>query len=422
MAFTTEAKNSCKEVFHGFYKQRRALVLILLSLILWEGWEGLRVFTHPWGDLKGATYTDHFSHMNAARVFPRIGIETWRRPLDQMFRSLTPAELAATPKDIQAGGSSSGGIFHVPGWPAGKPLVISWSNNPRNYPPGDMLLVAPIAILYHYADLSFTTANRLLLMLLLIYVHMALFFFFKFLPEFIPDNASLARIQVITAAVVYIEVIHWTLEGFYDAAALAPLVLCGWYIRQRKGLPAIAAFCLAAFLHFRVFFFAPLAVYALVIILRDRQWRRWRVRQWVVLAAAGMLGAVSLGVFWILWPSLRSLPITNPIDLSNELAWLARILLPIFLILAWLAARSLLRLQAWLDFAIFIWMAIMMFFLHETYPWHTILAVMPWLCFPPFVMEPSSAMRIQTIRLLVFAGAIGLVFRCEPFAIWRLWQ
>jgi hypothetical protein len=422
MDYRGKPTKSCNGAFYRRFKRRRIFIFILASLILWEAWEGLRVFPHPWGDLKGATYTDHFSHMNAARVFPRIGIEVWRRPIGRLFRSLTPVELAVMPKDIQAGGSDSGGVYHVPGWPAEKPLIISWSNNPRNYPPGDMLLVAPVAILYHYTDLSFTNANRLLLMLFLVYAHLALFFFFKFLPELIPANHKLTRVQALAAAVVYVEVIHWTLEGFYDAAALAPLILCGWYIRQRKGMPALAVFCLAAFLHFRAFFFAPLAVYALVIILRDHQWRSWHVREWFGLAAAGMLGAVSLGVFGILWPALRSLPITNPIDLSNELAWLARILLPAFLILAWLAARFLWRLEAWLDFAIFIWMAIMMLSLHETYPWHTILAVMPWLCSPPFVIEPSTAVRVQKIRLLVFAGAIGLVFRCEPFAIWSLWK
>jgi hypothetical protein len=404
-----------------FIGSRRIFVFLVISLILWEGWEGLRVFSHPWGDLKGATYTDHFSHMNAARVFPRIGIEIWRRPIDRLFRPLTPAELASMPKDIRAGGSFSGGIFYVPGWPAGKPLVASWSNNPRNYPPGDMLLVAPIAILYHFTDLSFTTANRLLLMLFLIYAHVALFFFFKFLPEFVPDNSSLARIRVITASVVYLEVIHWTLEGFYDAAALAPLILCGWYIRQRKGLPAIAIFCLAAFIHFRAFFFAPLPVYALVLILRERQWRSWSVRQWIISATAGALGSVSLFVFFILWPSLRHLPLDNPINLLNYSAWLTWILLPIFLILACFVAHQLLRLQAWLDLSVFVWMAIMMLTIHEAYPWHTILAVMPWLCSLPSMIESSRVVRIQWIRLLVFAGSIGLVFSYEPFAIWHLW-
>jgi hypothetical protein len=422
MEFTSEPAKSGKKVFHSLFKTHRALALILISLCLWEGWEGLHVFSHPWGDLKGTTYTDHFSHMNAARVFPRVGIEIWRRSVDRLFRSLTPAELASMPKDIQAGGSFSGGVFHVPGWPMGKPLVTSWSNIPRNYPPGDMLLVAPIAILYHYTDLSFTTANRLLLMLFLVYAHVALFLFFKLLPDFVPDNSSLVSVQAITAAVVYMEVIHWTLEGFYDAAALAPLVLCGWYIRQRKGLPAIAAFCLAAFIHFRAFFLAPLPVYALILIIRERQWRSWSVRQWFILAMAGALGSVSIGVFYILWPSLRRLPIDNPINLLNNPAWLTWILLPIFLSFACLVARQLLRLQAWLDFAVFVWMAIMMLSLHEAYPWHTILALMPWLCSPPSVIEPSGAVRIQWIRLLVFAGSIGLVFSYEPFAIWHLWQ
>ena len=52
---------------------------------------------------------------------------------------------------------------------------------------------------------------------------------------------------------VWFPVVHWTLEGFYDVAMIAPLLLCWRYLGQRRGLAAGVAFCAAAFLHFRAY-------------------------------------------------------------------------------------------------------------------------------------------------------------------------
>src|SRR5262245_37550598 len=101
---------------------RRALLLILLSYLVWGTWEGLHTFVNPWGDLNGE-FTDHFSHMNCARLFPRVGIDLWRRPLNQMLRPLTVEEIRRLPFDTQAGASFSGGFYAVPGWPVDKPMM-----------------------------------------------------------------------------------------------------------------------------------------------------------------------------------------------------------------------------------------------------------------------------------------------------------
>jgi len=49
------------------------------------------------------------------------------------------------------------------------------------YPPGDMLLVAPIAALYHYTNLSFGGACHLLIGWFIVLAHSALFYFFLML-------------------------------------------------------------------------------------------------------------------------------------------------------------------------------------------------------------------------------------------------
>ncbi len=400
--------------------RKRALVLTLISLFIWETWEGFRIFPHPWGDLKCGTYTDHFSHMNAARIFPAVGFDIWRCPIASMLAEVTPEKLKLMPQDIQKGGSSTGGVFAVPDWPEGKPLVTSWSNKPRIYPPGDMLMVAPVAVLYHYTGISFETANRLLLMLFLIYAHIALFLFFKMMLIPVPGNRTLERLQILTAAIVYIEVIHWTLEGFYDAFVLIPLILCSRALANRRGLSAVEAFCVASVFHFRVFFFAPWFLYGVFLIIIEAQWQRWHIREWLTLLFATVLGVVSLAVFFLLWPTLQQLPVHNPINIASSSKFHLA-LLPVFLLLSGIFGRVLWRSRAYLDIAILGWITFMLVMLREAYPWHIILAVVPWMCAPSSAETTDGATRVRTVRLLFLVTSICIVFSYEPFEIWKLW-
>src|SRR5438105_12814524 len=99
-------------------------------------------------------------------------------------------------------------------------------------------------------------------------------------------------------------VLRWTMEGFYDSAMLVPLLLCWRYLGQRRGLAAGVAFCAAAFLHFRAYYYAPWAVAAAFIVVRDRQWRDWRGRDFAALAAGAVLGAASLVSYFLALPGL----------------------------------------------------------------------------------------------------------------------
>jgi hypothetical protein len=110
--------------------------------------------------------------MSAARAFPLVGDELWRQPASRLFRSLARRELARLPEDARAMGDPD--TRHVPGWPADKPYFQSWSNKPRLYPPGDLVLVAPVALAYHHTALSFSGATELLIVLFVFYGHVGL--------------------------------------------------------------------------------------------------------------------------------------------------------------------------------------------------------------------------------------------------------
>src|SRR5207253_1133840 len=108
---------------------------------------------------------------------------------------------------------------------------------PRPYPPGVLLLVAPVALAYHHTALSFSAANRLLLFLLLGAAHLAIYLFVLQALEWGP--APVERWLTLAAASVWI--LRWTANGFYDAAAIVPLAACARLRADRRPLGALLA-------------------------------------------------------------------------------------------------------------------------------------------------------------------------------------
>jgi hypothetical protein len=50
--------------------------------------------------------------MNAARIFPRMGLDVWRVPIADRYRRLTSQELDRLPEDIRVGASGTDGLFN----------------------------------------------------------------------------------------------------------------------------------------------------------------------------------------------------------------------------------------------------------------------------------------------------------------------
>jgi hypothetical protein len=387
--------------------QRKALLVTLVSCLGWSLWNGLRDYEHPWGDLSKGNFTDHFSHMSAARIFPRMGVDIWRVPISQRFRQLGYKEMQRMPEDVQAGASLSGGVFYVPGWPSTKPLVIGWSIKTRMYPPGDMLLVAPIAALYHYTSLTLTGACRLLLGWFIVLAHAALFFFF--LNVFESKDRGL---DWLVAFLVYSHVMYWTLQGFYDAAVIVPLVICARYLGRRRGLAAGVAYCVAAFLHFRAFFHAPWALWALGSMLRNRCRRSLRPRHVLAITVAAACGVASLAVFWLDWDSLHDVIGNNPLRLPSSphnqaVAWNFKVVVAVCA-LAFIASR------AWLDLLSLAWLAFISVKLRELFFWHMLIST-------SWIAAPAHRPVVRAVRLAFLVTIIGILFR-DPFAPEWLWM
>ena len=192
---------------------------------------------HPFGDLWNGTYTDHFSHMNSARLFMRVGSEIWQRPIREMLPALDQATRQSLPEDLR---TPKPDFYQVPGWRVDKPVVVSWSQNPRNYPPGNFLLVAPIAAAYHFTELPAYAANRLLIALFLILAHVAFFLAFR---ELLSSRRH-DLVALLSVAGLYGHGLFWTMQGFYDLAAAVPLFFCARFLARGRGVEAV--FCFSA--------------------------------------------------------------------------------------------------------------------------------------------------------------------------------
>jgi hypothetical protein len=385
----------------------RAVLVSLAVCLIWCA-RPASLAGHPLGDLSNGSYTDHPSHMNTGRVFPRVGTALWTQPVAKLFPEMSAEERARLPADLH---NDRPEYFRVPGWPADKPLVVGWSHNPRNYPPGNMLLVAPVAAAYHFTGLSFRAANRLIIATYVVLAHLAFLLLVRASrPGDRDGDRDHARLGAAALGVVafYLYGLYWTLQGFYDLAATVPLMLCAGYLARRRGPEALLCYCLAVFLHFRALFLAPWAVLAAWMVLRDGAagaLRRWRARQWLSLGGSALLAAAALYPFWLLQPAFAHLEYNTP--LRSQSANHNAAVVAAFAALVLGCALVFHRARAWLDLAVLAFMTLMIALLHQAYEWHP-LVLMAWLGAPVTVREGVPAVRFARVGYLV--GATVLVF------------
>jgi hypothetical protein len=391
----------------------RLVLFTLISVLFWGSWSMLRTPCHPWSDLSCGIYTDHFSHMNTARLFVHEGVGIWTEPLIDAAPQLDAEQLAELPEDMRSTITPDGltAVSAPPGWPADKPYVSSWGLYPRFHPPGNMLLTAPVAALYSLTGLSFTDANRLLILSFLIYAHIAFYVFVKG-----GDLASrLKPVGFAVGVLVYFEMIHWSLEGFYEAIVVVPLVLAARFLAQRRGVEALLAFTVATMVHFRALFFAPWALYAIYLVLRERQWRSWRRRHVVQGLLAIILGSACLTLIAVLWPHLHELNIYNPVNVAADPVNAAAIKTLVLAVVV--LAGVFVYTRAWLDVFVLVWVAMMLLFMRQTYEWE-ILSFLAWLGAPIITSRPQRATVVRDVRLVAMLLMAVLVFHSTLVPTW----
>ena len=364
----------------------------------------------PKADLTRGMFSDHFSHMNAARFFMHVGWGKWKHSMSESLRRLTPEERAALPEDERAILGGGDEAYEVPGFPKDKPIIASWSGLPHFYPPGDLVLVAPIAAAYHFTAMRLGTACRLLILLFLAFAHAGVFLL---LERFFDPEAMVAPVGFLGLFIGYSELVHWSLEGFYDAALAVPLILCSRYLRANRPLAAGVAYCAAAFIHYRAFFFAPLTVYAAYLLLRQRAWKQFGARQWAAVGVAAALGGISLATFFTVLPITAQAP-NNPI--YSFAAGGPTVQASVFLLVCALIATACVRARAWMDLALLAWLALMLLRMPTTYEWY-LLVPLAWVGFETWGRrEAVGDVRDGRVLFMVVAGAFAS--RYAPLPQW----
>jgi hypothetical protein len=378
------------------WRRRVAAVLTAASFAGFCAWEMTRR-AHPYGDLSNGFFTDHFSHMNDARHFPRAGARQWTTPLAKMEPGLTQEERAALPPDVVD--CPDGCLFHVDGWSAQKPMQQSWPFLTRFYPPGDLLLFAPMAALYHATPIGTATTNRLLVVLCLFFAHAGIFF--------ILDRIE-GPLSALCALLGASALIHWSLEGFYDASIVLPLLLCDAFLAAGLGASAFLAFGVAMLLHFRALYYAPWGLSAAVLVFRARA-SLPRAEQ-VKVAVGALCLAVSVTTFALALPGLLGYPLQlNPLFLRT--AALDRTALAEGAALGVAAAAVFVWARSPLDAGLVAWLALVLTQVRQNYSWYS-MALVPWLC------APAARPAVRIARLAVFAF---LAVRIHDDSLWPRW-
>jgi hypothetical protein len=246
--------------------------------------------------------------------------------------------------------------------------------------------VAPVAALYHFTSLSFSWADHLLIVLFLGYANLAFYRVARGVP------AEGRALYAAAGVVAYAYVTFWTLRGFYDPAALLPLVLCGEAINEGRSLRACGAFAVAVFVHFRALLYAPWALLAAWRLIEQRAWRRWSLRDGALVAASVVLAGTALYTLALVAPSLGELPLANPVHWGGVRASSLSAFVAAVGLAAWLFRRD----RAHVDVAMLVWLSVMMLAIRQLQAWHAFMFV-PWV----FAPACSPAVRFGRIQWAV---------------------
>jgi hypothetical protein len=313
---------------------RRALLGLFFS---WTLWAFLAAHIGP----SRATlydYTDHWSHYGRAALFYRHGFDVYRFPASRYCKAPSDAVARQLPPEagcrwcVAAGAST-----------AERPLCINWQGLRNAYPPGLVLYSLPEVLLLQHTSLSLRAINLFTVLKYLIVAHLLIWLLFKLVfqpPE--DDRAEPGErwLRYGLFGLFYLEILKWTLSGFYDPIAVCALFVGVWQLRRKRGVEAILALSAAVFLHYRALWYLPLFAFAGWTALRNREWHKGRGGALAKLAASALVLGLSLYAFVLMAPGLKDFPGNSGVrlaDLSLSKAASWNLVLPLLPVLIYLA-------------------------------------------------------------------------------------
>lgn len=318
---------------------------------------------------------DHWSHVGQTALFLEHGFDIYKGALTRYCSTPWPP---AEYQRLRAEQCPADSMCNDPG-ASSRNLCVCWQQFPPSYPPGLFLYSLPETLLYLHANLSFAAMNLLSLLKYLAGAHLLLWILFKMVFE-APERDELPGgmgwepgnplLRWSLFSLLYLVVIKWTLDGFYDPLAIFPLFLAVYFLIRRRSTDAFLALSSSLFLQFRALWYLPVFSAAAIGMLREREWRRSSVSFAARAALSFLMIGLSLYAFVLIYPFLRHFPRGNPVEWRSLKVWGAQswdLLLPSAAILAYLLLN-----RSWLMFATVAWQLVMIVQTLQIMPWHVL--------------------------------------------------
>ena len=338
----------------GVKPSRRALLVLSFSYLVWA------FLAAHIGASRSALYdyTDHWSHYGRAALFLAHGFDVYRFPATRYCRAPSPEAARKLPVEGGCGWCVADKVSTDD-----RPLCINWTWLRNGYPPGLSVYSLPEVLLLQHTSLSLRAINLFTILKYLLAAHILLWFLFKQVfapPERQRGGAASgeAWLRYGLFALFYLEILKWTLSGFYDPVAVCAIFVGVWQLRRRRGVAAILALSVAVFLHYRALWYCPLFAFAGWTAVRQREWQAGRWRVVAELAASALVLGLSLYAFVLLYPGLKDFLTNNSVmlkdlSLTKPAAWnLVVPLVPVLLYFAWSRQWTLLSCVAWQLFVV----------------------------------------------------------------------
>lgn len=333
-------------------------------------------------------FTDHFSHSNSLLLFFHSGLKIFGSPTQELCAHATSI-VAGT--FAQQNGVNPDDLCQIE--PDGRLFVINWEQRPRTYPLGTMLLFAPVAFGLTQG-LSFVAANQLAVLWMFLLATICIGFL-CWRCEHLHSRAHARSVKILLFMFSWI-VLFLAVSGLPDlvsVAFLAVSILEGLNTPPRWGRAWMWA-CLAAFTHFRAFWYGPWFLWLL--------WQMWRHDRATFKTATFCLSTAillfSVYTFFLGLPAIQQMPINNPLFmLALDTPWL--LLTACGAVAAWLLWQ-----REWLLLCLVMSSLAFAVLVHEVRFWH----VAFWF--------PLLWMTIGTKRPAVnMAAIVALIFLLDQF-------
>ncbi len=362
----------------------------LLTLLTVCFFVGLQRHAHP-TFRTFLDFSDHFSHTNSVLLFFEKGLDIFGTPTQELCApTATPTAIDFATQNRM----NPADLCQIEG--KGRIYTINWQQRPRTYPLGTLLIYAPPA-LGLLAGLSFVDTNQLTVLWLFLLAALSIAWIYFDSRQFLGWSSwDQALPYFLAEAFTAWMLLALGISGLPDLVSIAFLILS--FLTASKSPPqwgrAWLWASLAAFTHFRAFWYGP---WYLVIL-----WKLWRndrnefrkPRFWV----STTLLLFSSYTFLLGFPAMQEMPINNPLfHFHFQIHW--TLWASLLFLCTWFV-----WLRAWLLLSLLTWSMVFAIYVHEVRFWH----IAFWL--------PLLWITARTERALATTIAVlGFIFLMDEF-------